>query len=181
MANTYDKLGTYTCGATDASIIFTGIPATYTDLVIRFSGQEPGTSGNYALGWIGFNGDTSGTNYARMWNYGIGATPQDAFAATGNSVGYGLFVPTRENTYGTTPYRTSNQHIYISNYASSFNPKSANIVGGSIDAWTTIWQQTYIAGISWSSASAITSIALYAPGTYWGIYTTADLYGIKNT
>ena len=181
MAATYEKLSTFTCGATDASIIFTAIPQTYTDLVVKFSGQDPGNSGNYGLGWIGFNGDISGTSYARMWNYGIGASPHQAFAATGNSVGYGLFVPTRENTYGTTPYRTSNQDIYISNYTSSFNPKSANIVGGAIDAWTTIWQHTYIAGISWSSASAITSIGLYAPGTYWGIYTTADLYGIKNT
>lgn len=179
MAATYDKLSTFTCGATDTIITFSAIPQTYTDLVIKFSGQDTAVA-DYNQGWIAFNGDTSGTSYARTWNYGLGASSQQAYAATGNGVGYGLFVPGRANVYGTAPYRMSNTDIYISNYTSSYNPKSANMVGAMVDAWTTIMTMTYIAGVSWSSASAITSISLYPPSTYWGIYTTADLYGIKN-
>jgi hypothetical protein len=181
MAATMDKLNTFTSTGAQTSVTFSAIPATYTDLYIKASLQEVGTTNDFEQGWIVFNGDNSGTSYARTWQYFNIGSPYLAFAATGNSVGYGLFAPTTKNTYGTAPYRVSNTDIYISNYASDFNPKSANIVGGSNDNWTTIFQGTNVGGISWSSASAITSVSLYSSGLSWGAGSTIDLYGIKNT
>ncbi len=176
-----DKLNTFTATGSQTNITFSAIPATYTDLYLKLSLQIIETGAEYGQGHIVFNGDNSGTSYARTWQYFSTGIPYQAFAATGNSVGYGVFMPGTATTYGTAPYRVSNTDIYISNYASDFNPKSANIVGGTNDNWTTVFVGTNVGGISWSSASAITSVGIYSGGQTWGVGSTIDIYGIKNT
>jgi hypothetical protein len=60
MTATYEKIATTTLGSNSATIEFTSISGTYTDIVLILSAKA---SGGNMDAWIQFNGDT-GTNYS---------------------------------------------------------------------------------------------------------------------
>jgi hypothetical protein len=74
MPATYDPIATQTVGSSVASITFSSIPSTYTDLVFVCSGGQ--VSGGDNL-YLRFNSD-SGTNYSMTELYGNGSS---AFSA----------------------------------------------------------------------------------------------------
>ena len=172
MATTYEAIATVTVGSGGASSIdFTSIPQTgYTDLLIlssirgnqnngielylRFNGSTSGYSGRYLLKDSSDPTAVSGTSYTDRLLCGIvgGATPT-------------------ANTF-------SNDTIYIPNYTSS-NNKSVSIDNVMENNSTMQWM-ALTAGL-WSNSSAITSISLYPNTNVWIQYSTATLYGIKNS
>lgn len=167
MANTFEAIATVTVGSGGAANIeFTSIPQTYTDLVIMTSMR--GTSSAWQ-GWnLYFNG--SNTNLTNRYLLGDGSSP----ASGAFSAGYGGTVPGTNVTASTF----ENSTVYIPNYTSSNNKSysSDNVAeNNATGAYANL-----IAGL-WSSSSAITSVTLYPQAGNFVQYSTATLYGIKNS
>ena len=161
MPATYEKIATTTLGSTTATIEFTSISGTYTDIVLILSAKA---SGGNMDAWIQFNGDT-GTNYSMTTLRGNGSTvTSDRY--TNLNYGYGDL-----SGY----INTSNFNVEIiqfMNYSNTTTYKTflsrASTVGNGLDAIVNLWRST----------SAITSIKLSGSQNY-ATGTTATLYGIK--
>ena len=170
MALTYTAIATVTVGSGGAANIeFTSIPGTYTDLLIKFSGRASTTETAFSLQ---FNGNTSTANYSYRTLQGDGAN-----VSSTNETSLG-FIGARINPSDSTASTFGNAEIYIPNYASS-NQKSVSIDSVSENNATTA-RMMLTAGL-WNQTSAITSIKLYVVSANLAQYSTATLYGIKNT
>jgi hypothetical protein len=149
-----------------ASIDFTSIPATYTDLVLKISARDTGD--NQAK--IQFNLG-SPTGYTNRVLEGDGATTYSNSASGSASInGYTVnFGGRTANTFG-------NADIYIPSYAGSSN-KSFSSDGVEENNATTAYAKMF-AGL-WSNTTAITSVKLIAT-TLFVEHSTAYLYGVSN-
>jgi hypothetical protein len=164
MATTYVKIGsTVTVGAGGAATIdFTSIPATYTDLVILCSARGALTS---AYVKVSFNGSTTGFTQKQVTGNGTAAA-SGSFAQ--------LMFEVDRSTYTASTF--SNSMAYIPNYAGANNKSySADSVNEN-NATTAFTNLT--AGL-WSNTAAITSISLSIDSADLFVqYSTATLYGI---
>jgi len=167
MAITYKKIASSTVGAGGAaSIEFTSIPGTYTDLVILYSSRSAGNiTGSWSCKWS-FNGST--TSYTTRGIFGDGSSP----SSSGTSDTYGGY----HNNSTATASTFGNGSIYVPNYAGSTNKSYSidavaenNATGG---------YASLLAGLR-SNTAAITSIKLEDyNGNNLAQYSTATLYGI---
>jgi hypothetical protein len=176
MANTYIPIATVTVGSGGAANIeFTSIPQTYTDLLVKCSLRQSGYTG-VTWDWLKFrfNG-SSATVYSSRDLEGNGSNVySNTFTSQNGMVKLGL-----ANSTTSTSNTFSNNELYIPNYTSS-NNKSASGDGVHEDNATAAIA-VLGAGL-WSNTAAITSITLFPEnGTAWVQYSTATLYGIKNT
>jgi len=73
MPNTYEAIATQTLGSAAASVTFSSIPSTYTDLVIVCSIQSTSSANTDTRYHLRFNND-SGTNYSTTFLLGNGST-----------------------------------------------------------------------------------------------------------
>ena len=148
-----------------ASIDFTSIPATYTDLCIKISARSASTgAGNLTLT---INGSTA--NFAYKFLYGDGS----AVVSTSNSTNANSINPGSDytaNTFG-------NVEIYFPNYAGSTNKSYTS--DGVTENNATASYTVFTAGL-WSNTSAITSISLGASNGNFVQHSTAYLYGVSN-
>jgi len=166
MANTFELIASSTVGSGGATdITFSSIASTYTDLVVKGS-LRGARSDFYDSLDVEFNGTAGSSRYL----YGDGTSAGSATFTTRIRV---------QLTGSTATANTfANFEMYVPNYASS-NYKSTSIdaVGenNATDAYANL-----SAGL-WSSTSAITSIKLYFPTYNMLQYSTAYLYGIKNS
>jgi hypothetical protein len=147
-----------------ASITFSSIPQTYTDLYLVFSARSNYGAGTDAL-QISFNSNTS--SYSSRLLYGTGTSA----ASTTIARYVGEIVPATytANTFG-------NLSIYVPNYTSgSAKSYSADTV---TENNATSAFQVITAGL-WDNTAAITSIAFTTvSGSNFLQYTSATLYGI---
>lgn len=161
----YNLIGTTTVGSGGSSSIeFSSIPQTYTDLKVVMSLRSSST-GNQIL--ISLNGSTS--SFTNRYFTGDGSNP-----ATGTLARY-----SGVSTYSTeTANVFSNGEIYLPNYTSSTNKAFGCDAVAENNATT-----TYMAMISglWSNTAAITSLTLTCNAGSWVQYSSASLYGIKNS
>jgi hypothetical protein len=164
MANTYVKIATVSVGSGgSATVEFTSIPATYTDLMVKVSARNTSTFYYYE---VRFN--TVSTNLSGRYLQG-----------NGTAASSGSFAPyARMNDSSSTASTHANSDIYIANYAGSTN-KSFSIDSVSENNATEAYQ-TLNAGL-WSNTAAITSIQLVPSGGNFAQYSTATLYGISKT
>ena len=176
MATTYEAIATVTVGSGGASTIdFTSIPATYTDLLIKCSLRQSGYTG-VVWDWLKFrfNG-SSATNYSSRDLEGNGANVYSNTFTSQN----GMRVLGLANSTTSTSNTFSSNELYIPNYAGSNNKSVSGDGVHENNATTAI--SVLGAGL-WSNTSAITSISLFPEnGTAWVQYSTATLYGIKNS
>ena len=172
MATTYEAIATVTVGSGGAANIeFTSIPATYTDLVIYTSLRDSAstTSTNYGIRLNGL----STTIYSRKYVYGTGSS---AGSATGSGedqmfIGYSNSNTATANTFG-------NGSIYIPNYTSSASKSVSSDTVAETNG-TTI-SMALAAGLAATSA-AVTSVTVLPWTAPFLQYSTATLYGIKNS
>ena len=166
MANTFELISSVTVGSGGAaSIDFTSIPSTYTDLCIKLSGRgtESALKSN-AL--FSFNGSTTG--FTVRYLGADGSTPY----TNSGSFRFCAFVNAATSTANTF----SNNDIYIPNYAGSANKSwSTDGVTENNATQTEMWM---IAGL-WSNTAAITSIGLTLSSGNFVQYSTAYLYGVN--
>lgn len=174
MPVTYIAIATVTVGTNAPTTIeFNTIPTTYTDLLVKLSVRTSKGSVSDSLG-IYFNG--SGTGYTTRSIVGNGST-----ATSGADTGYTDAYVGESNADGATTSTFSNQEIYIPNYQSS-NNKSFSVDSVAENNATAGYDQL-IAGV-WANTAAITSVRFRTFNTTnrtFNQYTTATLYGIKNS
>lgn len=170
MPNTFTKIASVSVGAGGASSMdFTSIPATYTDLCVKLSGRSARAAQQADNLFITFNSTTSGYTIKALMGNGTSAS------SSSNATRYASFAV---DAAGSTASTFSNHEIYIPNYAGSTNKSySADSVS---ENNATGAQSDLIAGL-WSNTAAITSISLLPEVSTWVQYTTATLYGIKNS
>jgi hypothetical protein len=156
---------TKTLGTAAASIEFTSIPQTFTDLVIKLSLRSDQNSNN-AFTNIGFNSSTS--NFVSRGLQGQGTGSAGTFMAV-RGIGY------LNNTFQTTN-TFDNTMVYIPNYAGSGH-KSLSCDSVVENNATEFGWQTIIA-ITWSDTSAITSIQITPNAGNFVTGSTISLYGI---
>lgn len=160
---TYEPIATQTLASAAASITFSSIAASWTDLRLVFTGTTT-TSTNFT---IRFNNDSS-TNYSWTWVGGTGAAAQS-----------GRFTSQTEyyQNVGMTSVPSMNT-VDILSYAGSTN-KTALVTEDSDKNGS---GQLSRAVILWRSTAAINRIditALYGSTNTYLAGTTATLYGIK--
>jgi hypothetical protein len=162
MANTYTLIEAKTLTTTAASVTFSSIPATYTDLKLvmslRITTGDPNTNLTFT---------PSGGTYSDKVLFGYSST------AGSNSTSN-----IRAGQVNADANMFNNVEIYIPNYASS-NTKSV-----SVDAVTEVNGTTNLLSLTaglWSGTSAITGIVLTPVSSTYTQYSTFYLYGIKNS
>ena len=168
MPNTFSLIASSTVGAGgSATIDFTSIPSTYTDLCLKVSGRS-NNGGNEANCSISLNGSTA--NFSSRALYGDG-TSALSFTRTDNT---NVFLVT---SAGNTASTFGNAEFYFPNYAGSTN-KSFSIDDVTEGNMTSAYAQIH-AGL-WSNTAAINQITLTIQGVsaLFVQYTTAYLYGI---
>jgi len=169
---TYTQIGSaVTVGSGGAaSIDFSSIPSTYTDLIIKVS-LRGSDAGNYVNNRITFNGSTSG--YTSKLLYGLGSSTGSLNNSVTNAVdfaAYGTGSAATSSTFG-------NAEIYIPNYTASTN-KSL-----SVDAVSENNATTAIAALTaglWSNSAAINQITITPSDGTFLQHSTAYLYGVSN-
>lgn len=172
MANeTMTLLSTVTVGAGGAaSIDFTSIPATYTDLVVKASIRVNTTGATYSNLYISFNGSTTG--FSNRILYGLAGSVASA-NTSGASLPYSLYGTTNTNTANTF----ASGELYIPNYTSSNNKSvssdSVNENNAADGGFNNI-----SAGL-WANSAAINQITISGVANFVQ-YSTASLYGIKS-
>lgn len=164
--NTYTLIASSTVGSSGvASVTFSSIPSTYTDLVLKISTRTNRSAATDGLE-IRLNGAT--TNHSGRRLTGDGSTIASSVSAYGNTDGN----TATASTFG-------NAEVYIPNYASS-NYKSFSMDTVSENNATTSGM-TLNANL-WSQTTAVSSIGIFmSDGTLFNQYSTFYLYGIKNS
>ena len=169
MPNTMILINSVTVGSGGASTIdFTSIPQTYTDLVLKVSARQ-GAENAFTLK---FNGSTSSYLTKRLQADGSGASSNTASGLTTAIRVIGI------NPSGATANIFGNSEIYIPNYTGS-TYKSVSHDGANEDNSATIYMNLSV-GL-WANTAAITSITLAPEAGSFVQYSTAYLYGIKNS
>jgi hypothetical protein len=165
MPATYEPIATTTLGTAGATITFSSIPATYTDLRLAVTSVPSGAI-QYGLR---FNNDSSAL-YSLTELVGNGASAASDRDSNDTSLYFNYFTPT-----GSTIPAFMTADIF--SYAGSTNKTSLltwnNDRNGAGD--TVI----YTVGL-YRSTSAITRLDIILTSGTMGVGTTATLYGIKN-
>jgi hypothetical protein len=168
MPLTYTLIASNTVGSGGtASITFSSIPSTYTDLVLLMSLRQSGAGNNVRYS---INGTTTG--YSERLLYGSGSSA----GSISGSTTYFEFVYT--NGSGETANSFGNLQVYIPNYAGSQH-KSISV--DSVYENNSTGATQALTAQLWSNTAAITSMTITPSTTNWLQYSTAYLYGIKNS
>lgn len=173
MPSTYTPIASTTVASDSATVTFSGISGTYTDLILVSSWKSPSsTLGNISLS-IRFNGDAN-TNYSFTNMYGNGSSVASSRSSNASQIilnytgspymQYNAFITNIMNYSNTTTYKTV--------VSRDSNP-SVGGNGGNGGVGT-------LAGL-WRNTSAITSITLRVDSGATGLASnsTFTLYGIK--
>jgi hypothetical protein len=174
MALTFFKIQTVTVGSGGAATIdFTSIPQSYTDLKIICSLRNSSGSTTYTDVAATFNGVTSG--YSSKILYSNNGT--SSAAAQGTSQTRAIWFAQASGS-STTSGNFGNSEIYIPNYNSNTTKTWGSISLNDINATTAAM---WLGAGEWSGAGAISSISLFNdnPGGNFAQYSSATLYGIK--
>lgn len=163
MADTATEIAiaTQTLSSAAASITFSSIPSTYTDLRVVLSSAGVTVAGGDL--YLRFNGDTA-TNYSRTRIYGDGATVTSNRGTSIDNIPLSLGITVNPClytadifSYAGSTFKTVLSTLSEDNNGSGY---TGNVVG------------------LWSSTAAITSLVLSMSSSTFKVGTTATLYGI---
>ena len=172
MANTYTLISSVTVGASPvATIDFSSIPATYTDLVLKMSLRTDRSAGAFDYATINFN--NSSTDFTLRLIEGDGTSTYSYDRGT-----FGVNLIARADGATATASTFGNAEMYIPNYT------SANFKSISVDAVQENNNSNafidVVAGL-WSQTAAINRLTITnGTGNSYVQYSTATLYGISN-
>ena len=176
MPATYTLIASNTLSSTAASVTFSAIPGTYTDLVLRYSTRNTttGTDDNYVE--IQLNSGTSG--YSQTWINGTGAAAASGRYSTSSG---NTFLEMWGDVDGSATSSTfGSTEIYIPNYTGTTN-KVLSGYGVPERNATTFAVGIYATAMLSTLTSAITSIAIKAQSNNFASGSSFFLYGIKNS
>jgi hypothetical protein len=165
---TFEPIATTTLGSAAASVTFSSIPSTYTDLVLVCEGYMATQDGSVVR--IQFNSDT-GNNYSSTYVGGNGST---ASSSRYTNVP-GIYATTGLIGWSTTSSNRGNTISHIMNYTNTTTYKTvldrSNLTAGSYPG------SAADVGL-WRSTAAITSIKVDTNGGTFASGSTFTLYGI---
>jgi hypothetical protein len=166
--NTFVKIASVTVGSGGAaSIDFSSIPSTYTDLCLLTSLRSSTTQ---AWAKLQINGSDSNFTSKSLEGYGSGTV--ESYSRTDNL----NFITLGKSNYTSNTF--SNSSLYFANYAGS-TFKSISV--------DTVAENNGTEGLNilmaklWSSTSAINQLTIVPQTGTLEQYSTATLYGIKNS
>jgi hypothetical protein len=175
MANTYTLIEAQTLGSSAASVTFSSIPATYTDLKLVGSTRTTRNVGSVSNLYLQVNSITSAVYTIKQLS-GTGSAADNNTASnvvpTSASVGHTSQSTDTANTFG-------NFEFYIPNYAGSNNKSLSSDAVQENDA-----SAAYSSLTAWlmANTAAITSLTLTTTATFSFVqYSSFYLYGIKNS
>ena len=169
MAGTYEIISTQTLGTAAATISFSSIPQTYTDLILVSSSRSTSSGGYDDNVAYRFNGDTA-NNFSRTTLSGDG-TSASSFRAINEPA---LFIALQN--LSTAPANTfSPNTLHVFNYTNATTFKTvlsrAAISGSLVRACVGLWRKT---------PEAITTITVFSLSVAnFAVGSTFSLYGIK--
>jgi len=173
---TYTLISSNVLSSSAASVTFSAIPATYTDLVLKVSARSSVNVGGYSYLKVTYNGTASGYSDTLLYKDGSNATPQSQKASSQafwSASGTGLpfsDAATTSNTFGSA-------EIYIPSYtANQYKPASAFSVQ---ENNSTAQYMALDASLS-TDTSAITSVTITAGDPNFVSTSSFYLYGISN-
>lgn len=173
MATTYTAIATVTVGGGGASsIAFTSIPQIYTDLLVKLSPKSTRTDAPYEGIELSINSNTTDASYWRQVlmnneNTTVAAQSADRYVGWTTTNGgtasvFGLFELYFPN------YRLAETKAYMSDFTSENNAAAVTALGFFVNYF--------------NSTAAITSMSFnFVGGNNFAQYSTATLYGIKNS
>jgi hypothetical protein len=173
MPNTYTLISSNVLSSTAASVTFSAIPATFTDLVLKMSFR--GSNGGQIYDDINFRFNSTNNNYSGTRLTGDGS----AAASSNTSNATNLRIPYFGAGSTSTTSTFSSAELYIPNYNSA-NQKPFGGFGTGENNSSTSYMNAIAA--LWGQTAAINEIQIFA-------YTSANfvagssfyLYGIKNS
>lgn len=173
MPNTMTLIASSTVGAGgSASIDFTSIPSTYTDLCVFLSGRSTASFDRRILR-LRFNNSSTASDYTGRDITGNGTSPGSNTQTAGSSSYIQVYdLPAANataNTFG-------NIMIYVPNYASTSNYKSVS-VDAVAENNATAAIMSLLAGL-YNQNTAISQINLLPDSGNFAQYSSAYLYGI---
>lgn len=155
--STYTPIASVTLSSAQSSVTFSGIPQTYTDLVLV--GNIDAT--DYTSVWLQFNGDTA-SNYSRTILVGDGTSATSERTSNGSNMAIG----TANTEWGVSIFN-------VMNYSNSTTYKTA-IARGNNNSQTR-------AGVGlWRNTAAVTSLTVGISSADFASGTTFNLYGVAN-
>jgi hypothetical protein len=168
MPATYDKIASQTLGSNQATVTFSSIAGTYTDLVLIANIKHSfGTTGDVIVDGLQFNSDT-GTNYSKTNLQGNGTTAASDRGSNMTGISY---VATRSSE----SYFATNI-INIQNYSNTTTNKTVLLRGAGNG--TSVGTNAQV-GL-WRNTAAITSVTINATSSFTiQSGSTFTLYGIK--
>jgi len=162
MTATYEKIATTTLGSAQATVTFTSITGTYTDLVLI---TNSATGSNDIDMYIQVNSDTA-SNYS--WTRLLG-TGSSALSSRGSSSNLGY----RVGNMSGSNVGENNVIVQFQNYSNTTTFKTVLTRGNNpanlVEAFVGLWRST----------SAITSMDIKTQSGNFSIGSTFTLYGIK--
>lgn len=170
---TYKLIASNTVGSGGvASVTFSSIPSTYTDLVLKGSVRSALGGDNEDLAFQFNNDTTTNKSYRRLLGFGSGVLSDNGSSVDIMTAGLINASTTTASTFGSV-------EIYIPNYASS-NAKSSSVDTVSETNATVAYAS--LAANVWTGTAAITSIKIFGANLANLVqYSTFYLYGIKNS
>ena len=169
MANTYTLISSNVLTSGAATVTFSSIPATYTDLQIFCSARDADTGG--AVVALSFNGVTTNLSSRNLTGNGSAASSGSSTSA--------LAISARSDSGDRTANTFGNSSFYVTNYASSTLNKSVSV--DSVEETNATGAFMNMTAGLWSSTATITSLTLTPGVANFVTGSSFYLYGIKNS
>jgi hypothetical protein len=169
MANTYSLIEAKTLGTAVASVTFTSIPQTFTDLQLLISSRA---TQNVTRELIKIYPNGSTANNTRFLSFGYDSGSVASGTSTESIIGWQSGNSTTANTF-------ANGSVYFPNYTSSdYKSYSADVVAenNSSSSWIVSLNTSL-----WSNTAAITSIEIACETSTFAVNSTFYLYGINKS
>ena len=176
MANTHNVISSQVLSSASSSVVFSSIPQTYTDLVLRITARSTTSATNLDWFHVTINSNTGGYySWVRILGNGASGSANRQDSTTPTSGSYFGYL----QGDGTTANSFSSIEMYFADYANSSYDKPIQIFSQTTNAasttsYTSQHSNLFIQSTAISSLS-ITTQTTFASGS------TFVLYGIKNS
>lgn len=169
MANTYRLIGTTTLNSATASITISGIPATYTDLLLKTSTRNSGNAGGMYL-----TVNSSSTNYS-----GVRLGQSNTTLYQDNNAGLTNKIFLRANDARSTSNSFQCSDVYFGNYTSATTKIGSGESGAGNN--NSGYFGAELETPKWDDTAVISSITLVPEAGDFETNSSVSLYGILKT
>jgi len=171
--STYTPISSVTLSSAQSSVTFSGIPQTYTDLIVVLNGYLADSNGSVPR--FRFNLD-SATNYSQTMLTGTGTTAKSS-RGTNTTLGW---IGSNDIGWSTTAAERSINVLQVMDYSNLTTNKTTMI---RTNQTLGTYPGTELSVNLWRSTAAVTSITIYAGGATTELFaasSTFSLYGIDS-